>query len=165
MCLEQDLGKESVEEREMGVMIEEGEAVLEEVDAMSRKFSLSLKALFGKELEVNFYHTILVRKQIRLWYHFGFTEVNPYPIHQLRIFKFSIHIQSTDQIFTDWADQIGLWTPLLLGHKIIKSLTISHFASACLTSNVSFCHRNDNQNSRLSSVYWKELFDYLWKVL
>ena len=66
MCLEQDLGKESVEERETGVMTEEVKAVLEEVDAMSRKFSLSLKALFGKELEVNFYHTILVRKQIRL---------------------------------------------------------------------------------------------------
>ncbi|KAH9761593.1 zinc finger CCCH domain-containing protein 5 [Citrus sinensis] len=26
----------------------------------------------------------------------GFTEVNPYPIHRLRIFKFSIHIQSTN---------------------------------------------------------------------
>ena len=52
MCLEQDLGKESVEERETRVMIEEVEAVLEEVDAMSRKFSLSLKTRFGKEVEV-----------------------------------------------------------------------------------------------------------------
>ena len=66
MCLEQDFGKESVEERETGVMTEEVKAKLEEVDAVSRKFSLSLKALFGKELEANFYHTILVGKQIRL---------------------------------------------------------------------------------------------------
>ena len=44
MCLEQDLGKERVEERETGVMTEEIEASLEEVDAISRKFSLSLKA-------------------------------------------------------------------------------------------------------------------------
>ena len=66
MCLEQDLGKERVEERETGVMIEEVEAKLEEVDAMSRKFSLFFKALFGKELEANFYHTILVGKQIWL---------------------------------------------------------------------------------------------------
>ena len=49
MCLEQDLGKESVEERETWVMIEEVEDVLEEVDAMSRKFSLSLKARFEKK--------------------------------------------------------------------------------------------------------------------
>ena len=55
-----------MKERETGVMKEEVEAKLEEVDAMSKKFSLSLKALFGKELEVNFYHTILVGKQIRL---------------------------------------------------------------------------------------------------
>ena len=32
-----------MEERETGVMIEEAEVVLEEVDAMSVKFSLSLK--------------------------------------------------------------------------------------------------------------------------
>ena len=65
MCLEQHLGRERVEERETGVMTEEVEASLEEVDAMSRKFSLSLKALCGKELEANFYHSILVGKQIR----------------------------------------------------------------------------------------------------
>ena len=45
MCLEQDLGKERVEERETRVMTEEIEASFEEVDAISRKFSLSLKAL------------------------------------------------------------------------------------------------------------------------
>ena len=66
VCLEQDLGRERVKERETEVMIEEVEASLEEVDAMSRKFSLSWKTLFGKELEANFYHTILVGKQIRL---------------------------------------------------------------------------------------------------
>ena len=55
MCFEQDLGRERVEERETRVMTEEVEAKLEEVDAMSRKFSLSLKVLCGKELEVNFY--------------------------------------------------------------------------------------------------------------
>ena len=44
MCLEQDLGMERLEERETGVMIEEIEASLEEVDAISMKFSLSLKA-------------------------------------------------------------------------------------------------------------------------
>ena len=66
MCLKQDLGREMVEERETGVMTEEVEAKLEEVDAMSKKVSLSLKALFGKELEVNFYHTILLGKQIKL---------------------------------------------------------------------------------------------------
>ena len=33
-----------MEERETGVITEEREASLEEVDAMSRKFSLSLKA-------------------------------------------------------------------------------------------------------------------------
>ena len=64
MCLEQDFGKESSEERETGVMTEEVEASLEEGDAMSRKFSLFLKTQFGKELEANFYHTILVGKQI-----------------------------------------------------------------------------------------------------
>ena len=36
VCLEQDLGKERVEERETGVMTEEREASLEEVDAISR---------------------------------------------------------------------------------------------------------------------------------
>ena len=56
-------GRERVEERETGVMKEDVGATLEEVDAMSRKFSLSLKPLFGKELEANFYHTILVGKQ------------------------------------------------------------------------------------------------------
>ena len=44
MCLDQDLGKERVEERETRVMTEEIEVSLEEVDAISRKFSLSLKA-------------------------------------------------------------------------------------------------------------------------
>ena len=65
MCLEQDLGRERVEERETRVMTEEVEAKLEEVDAMSRKFSLSLKARKKKQKE-NVYHTILVEKQIRL---------------------------------------------------------------------------------------------------
>ena len=50
-----------VEERETGVMTEEVEASLEEVDAMSRKFSLSLKTLCGKELEANFYHITGIR--------------------------------------------------------------------------------------------------------
>ena len=60
MCLEQDLGKERVEERETGVMTEEVEAVLEEVDAISRKFSLSLKARLEKEVEAKL-----------ISYHFG----------------------------------------------------------------------------------------------
>ena len=64
--MEQDFGKESVEEREIGVMTEEVEASLEEVKAMKKDFSLFLKTLFGKELEANSYHTILVGKQIRL---------------------------------------------------------------------------------------------------
>ena len=42
------MGKERVEERETGVITEEREASLEEVDAMSRKFSLSLKAKKNK---------------------------------------------------------------------------------------------------------------------
>ena len=66
MCLEQDFGKESVKERETGVMTEEVEASLEEVDAMKKDFSLFWKILFGKEVEANFYHTILVEKHIRL---------------------------------------------------------------------------------------------------
>ena len=49
MCLEQDLGKERVEERETGVMTEEIEALLEEVDAISIKFSLSLKTRTKKK--------------------------------------------------------------------------------------------------------------------
>ena len=60
MCLEQDLGKERVEERETGVMTEEIEASLEEVDAISRKFSLSLKAL-TKE---NKSKLLIIRKSI-----------------------------------------------------------------------------------------------------
>ena len=43
-------------------MIEEVEASLEEVEAMKKYFSLFLKTLFRKELEANFYHTILVGK-------------------------------------------------------------------------------------------------------
>ena len=66
MCLEQDLGRERVEERETGVMIKEVGAALEEVDAMSRKFCLPLNTLCGKELEANLYHTILVEKHIWL---------------------------------------------------------------------------------------------------
>ena len=64
MCLEQDLGREMVEERETGVMTEEVEASLEEVDATSRKFSLSLKALSKEKQKANVYHTILVRALI-----------------------------------------------------------------------------------------------------
>ena len=60
MCLEQDFDKKSVEERETEVMTKEVEASLEEVEAMKKYFSLFLKTLFGKELEANFYHTILV---------------------------------------------------------------------------------------------------------
>ena len=51
MCLEQDLGKERVEDRETGVITEEREASLEEVVAMSMKFSLSLKALTEMNLD------------------------------------------------------------------------------------------------------------------
>ena len=62
VCLEQDFGKESVEERETEVMTEKVEASLEEVDAMKKDFSLFWKTLLGKELEANFDHTILVGK-------------------------------------------------------------------------------------------------------
>ena len=62
MCLEQDLGKERVEERETEVMTEEIEAALEEVDAISRKFSLSWKG--RRKKEANFDHTIL-RKEMK----------------------------------------------------------------------------------------------------
>ena len=51
MCLEQDLRKKKVEERETRVMTEEIEASLEEVDAISIKFSLSLKALTEMNLD------------------------------------------------------------------------------------------------------------------
>ena len=56
MCLEQDLGRERVEERETGVMTEEIEASVEEVDAISWKFSLSLKALTKEKQKANIYH-------------------------------------------------------------------------------------------------------------
>ena len=56
------MGKERVEEKETGVMIEDVEALLEEVDAMSMKFSLSWKTLTKRKQKANFYHTILRKK-------------------------------------------------------------------------------------------------------
>ena len=63
MYLEQDLRREGVEERETGVMTEEIEASVEEVDVISRKFSLSLKALTKEKQKENVYHTILRCKE------------------------------------------------------------------------------------------------------
>ena len=54
MCLDQDLGKERVEQMETGVITEEIEASLEEVDAISWKFSLSLKKTKSKLLSYHF---------------------------------------------------------------------------------------------------------------
>ena len=56
-----------VEERETGVITEERETSLEEVDAMSRKFSLSLKAKKNKKktLIIPFWEV----KSRWLWYH------------------------------------------------------------------------------------------------
>ena len=57
------MGKERVEERETGVMIEDVEALLEEVDTMSMKFSLSWKTRPKRKQKANFYHTILRKKR------------------------------------------------------------------------------------------------------
>ena len=59
MVLEQDFGKESIEERETGVVIEEVEASLEEVDAMKKDFSLFWKTIWKR-----------IRSKL-LSYHFG----------------------------------------------------------------------------------------------
>ena len=51
------MGREKVEERETGVMTEEIEASMEEVDARSRKLSLSVKALMKEKQKANVDHT------------------------------------------------------------------------------------------------------------
>ena len=68
VCLEQDLGKERVEERETGVMIKDVEALLEEVEAMSMKFSLSVKTRTKRKQKANLYHTILGKKRAKVDY-------------------------------------------------------------------------------------------------